>query len=59
MGRTSISVCPRTDVKKVAGGYGGYCSARARHTDHTKPVVMTLVVVPVLGAVIGAPAAAT
>jgi hypothetical protein len=46
------------DVKKVKEGYGGYNSVRGRHTDHTRALVVTLIVVGVLGGVIGAAAAA-
>jgi hypothetical protein len=46
-----------TDVRKVKSGYGGYSSVTRRHTDHTKAVVIALIVVGVLGGVIGAAAA--
>lgn len=46
------------DVKKVKDGYGGYNSIQGKHTDRTKRLVIVLVVVGVLGAVIGAAAAA-
>lgn len=45
-------------VKKVKDGYGGYNSIQGRHTDRTKRLIVVLVVVGVLGAVIGAAAAA-
>lgn len=46
-----------SDVRKIKDGYGGYNSARGRHTDHTKAIVITLVVIGALGAIIGAAAA--
>ena len=47
-----------SDVKKIKDGYGGYNSVQGRHTDHTKAIVITLVVIGTLGAIIGAAAAA-
>jgi hypothetical protein len=46
------------DVRKVKDGYGGYNSAKGRHTDRTKALIITAVVVGGLGALIGAAAAA-
>jgi hypothetical protein len=46
------------DVRKVKDGYGGYNTATGRHTDHTKAVIVSLVVAGVLGGLIGAVAAA-
>lgn len=46
------------DVKKIKDGYGGYNSARGKHTDRSKRLVIVLVTVGVIGAVIGAAAAA-
>jgi len=46
------------DVRKVKSGYGGYNSISGRHTDRTKAFVIAAVTVGVLGALIGAVAAA-
>jgi hypothetical protein len=46
------------DVLKIKDGYGGYNSVRGRHTDHTKGIVIALVVVGGLAAIIVAAAAA-
>jgi hypothetical protein len=46
------------DVRKVKKGYGGYNSAQGRHTDHTKGIVISAIVIGALGALIGAAAAA-
>ena len=45
-------------VKKVKRGYGGYNHAVGRHVDHRKALVVTVVVLGVLAATIGAAAAA-
>jgi hypothetical protein len=47
-----------SEVRKLKSGYGGYNSIRGRHTDRTKAIVFTVAVLGVLGAVIGAAAAA-
>ncbi len=46
------------EVRKLKNGYGGYNSARGRHTDHTKVIIVTVAVLGALGALIGAAAAA-
>ncbi len=46
------------EVKKIKDGYGGYNSIQGKHTDRTKRLIIVLAVVGVLGAVIGAAAAA-
>ena len=47
-----------SEVRKVKSGYGGYNSAQGRHTDHTKAIVISAIVIGALGALIGAAAAA-
>jgi hypothetical protein len=47
-----------SDVRKVKNGYGGYNSARGKHTDRRKALVITAVVLGGIGALIGAAAAA-
>jgi hypothetical protein len=47
-----------SEVRKVKNGYGGYNSAQGRHTDHTKGIVISAIVIGALGALIGAAAAA-
>ncbi|WP_263417262.1 hypothetical protein [Terriglobus albidus] len=46
------------EVKKIKDGYGGYNSIQGRHTDRSKGIIIALVLVAVLGALIGAAAAA-
>jgi hypothetical protein len=46
------------EVRKLKNGYGGYNFARGRHTDHTRAIIVTAVVLGGLGALIGAAAAA-
>ncbi|MGO4517483.1 hypothetical protein AB4Y89_16945 [Terriglobus sp. 2YAB30_2] len=46
------------EVKKIKDGYGGYNSIQGRHTDRSKGLMIALVLVGVLGALIGAAAAA-
>jgi len=47
-----------SEVSKLKNGYGGYNSVQGRHTDRTKAVVITVVVLGALGALIGAAATA-
>lgn len=47
-----------SDVRKIKDGYGRYNSIRGRHTDRTKGIIVAVVVIGVLGALIGAVAAA-
>jgi hypothetical protein len=47
------------DVRKVKSGYGGYNSARGRHTDRQRALIVTAVVLVALGALIGAAVAAS
>jgi len=47
-----------SDVKKIKDGYGGRNSITQRHTDHTKAVVVTVVVLGALGGLIAAATAA-
>lgn len=47
-----------SDVLKVRNSYGGYNSARGKHTDRTRALVITVVVLGGIGALIGAVAAA-
>lgn len=46
-----------SDIKVIKEGYGGYNSVRNRHTDHTKAIVISLVVVGALAGLIAAAAA--
>ena len=46
------------DVRKIKNGYGGENSLHRKHTDHTKAIIITVVVLGVLGGVIAAAAAA-
>lgn len=46
------------EVRKLKNGYGGYNPAQGRHTDRTKIIIVTVVVLGGLGALIGAAAAA-
>ena len=46
------------DVKKIKDGYGGYNSIQGKHIDRSKRLIVVLVTVGVIGAVIGAAAAA-
>lgn len=46
------------EVRKVKKGYGGYNYARGRHVDRTTNLVFGAVGVAIIGAVIGAVAAA-
>jgi hypothetical protein len=46
------------EVRKIKDGYGGYNSVQRRHTDHTKGLVITLVVIGGLGVLIAAAATA-
>jgi len=45
-----------SDVRKIKDGYGGYNSIQRRHTDHTKSIVIILIVVGGLAALITAAA---
>ena len=47
-----------TEVRKLKNGYGGYNSPRGRHTDRSKAIIITAVVLGGLGALIGAAATA-
>lgn len=47
-----------SEVRKVKSGYGGYNYARGRHTDHTRAMVITALVLGGLGALIAAAATA-
>jgi hypothetical protein len=46
------------EVRKIKNGYGGVNSLQQKHTDHTKAIIITAVVLGVLGGVIAAAAAA-
>lgn len=46
------------DVRKLKQGYGGYNSVRGRHTDRTRGLIVTVVVLGGLGALIAAAATA-
>jgi cellobiose phosphorylase len=47
-----------SDVRKIKDGYGGYNSIQRRHTDHTKSIVIILIVVGGLATLIAAAAKA-
>lgn len=47
-----------SDVRKVKSGYGGYNSARGRHTDHTRAIIIAAILLGGLGALIAAAATA-
>lgn len=49
--RTNVTV-RFSDVRKIKDGYGGYNSIQRRHTDHTKSIVIALVVIGGLAALI-------
>jgi hypothetical protein len=49
---------PFEEVRRVKSGYGGYNSVQRRHTDHTKGLIISLIVIGSLGALIAAAAAA-
>ena len=53
----SDAVIAFSEVRKLKNGYGGYNSVQGKHTDHTKALVITLVVAGVLIGVIAAAAA--
>jgi hypothetical protein len=46
------------EVRKIKDGYGGYNSIRGRHTDPTRAIIVVVAIIGVLGALIGAAAAA-
>ena len=45
-------------VRKIKDGYGGYNSVRGRHTDRTKALIATVVVLGVIGGLLAAVATA-
>lgn len=46
------------EVRKVKSGYGGYNSVSGRHTDRTRAIIVTAIVLGALGALITAAATA-
>jgi hypothetical protein len=46
------------DVRKIKDGYGGYNSARGRHTDRTRAMVILVVALGALGGLLAAVATA-
>jgi hypothetical protein len=46
------------EVQKIKNGYGGVNTLHQKHTDHTKAIIITVVVLGVLGGVIAAAATA-